>query len=64
MEIHIPLVFETDEVEFKFTSGKVLILKDVLQTPFMGKNLMPSYLINKTDIESQYVITKNGIFAH
>lgn len=65
---HTTYVFGTGEVEFKFTSGKVLSLKDVLHTPSMGKNLMSSYLINKTgfkqNIESdQYVITKNGVFV-
>ena len=56
------------DVELNFTSGRVLVLKDVLYTPSMRKNLMSSYLLNKAGfkqtIESdQYVITKKGIFV-
>lgn len=55
------------EVELKFTSRRVLTLKDVLYTPSMRKNLMFSFLLNKVgfkqNIESdQYVIVKKGIF--
>ena len=35
------------DVELNFTSGHVLVLKDVLYTPSMRKNLMLSYLLNK-----------------
>ena len=56
------------DVELNFTSGRVLVLKDVLYTPSMRKKLMSSYLLNKAGfkqtIESdQYVITKKGIFV-
>ena len=52
------------DVELNFTSGRVLVLKDVLYTPSMTKNLMSNYLLNKAGfkqtIESdQYVITIN-----
>ena len=38
-------------VELKFTSGRVLTLKDVLYTPSMRKNLMSSYLMNKAGLK-------------
>ena len=40
-------VFGSGELELKFTSRRVLTLKDVLYTPSMRKNLMSSYLLNK-----------------
>ena len=40
-------VLGSGEVELKFTSGRVLTLKDVLYTPSMRKNLMSSFLLNK-----------------
>ncbi|XP_028069458.1 uncharacterized protein LOC114271982 [Camellia sinensis] len=40
-------ILESGEVDLKFTSGRVLTLKDVLYTPSMRKNLMSSYLLNK-----------------
>ena len=40
-------VLGSGEVKLKFTSGHVLTLKDVLNTPSMRKNLMSSYLLNK-----------------
>ena len=56
-------VLGSGAVELKFTSGHVLTLKDVLYIPSMRKNLMSSFLLNKTGfkqtIESNnYVITK------
>lgn len=56
------------DVELCFTSGRILTLKDVLYTPSMIKNLMPSFLLNKAYfkkiIESnQYVIVKKDIFV-
>ena len=61
-------VLGSDEVEVKFTSGRVLTLKDVLYTPSKRKNLMSSFLLNKAGfkqtIESNnYVITKKGLFV-
>ena len=56
------------EVELKFTSGKVLILKDVMHTPSIRKNLVSSFLLNKagfkqTIVSDQYIISKKGIFV-
>ena len=56
------------EVEFKFTSGRVLTLKDVLYTPSMRKNLMSCFLLSKASFNQtmeydNYVITKNGLFV-
>ena len=56
------------EVELKFTSGRVLTLKDVLYTLFMRKNLMSSFFINKASFKQtmesdNYVITKKGLFV-
>ena len=55
-------------VELKFTSGRVLTLKDVLYTPSIRKNLMSSYLLNKAGFKqimksNQYVISKKGLFV-
>ncbi|MCI94275.1 putative gag-pol polyprotein, partial [Trifolium medium] len=35
------------DVELKFTSGKTLILKDVMHAPDMRKNLVSGFLLNK-----------------
>ena len=56
------------EIDLKFTSGCVLTLKDVLYTPFIRKNLMSSFLLNKAGFKQtmesdNYVITKNGLFV-
>ena len=61
-------VLGSGEVELKFTSGRVLTLKDVLYTPSMRKNLMSSYLLNKAGFKQtmefdQYVISKKGLFV-
>ncbi|KAL0324960.1 UNVERIFIED_CONTAM: hypothetical protein Sradi_5065300, partial [Sesamum radiatum] len=60
---HTTQVLGIGEVELKFTSGRVLTLKDVLYTPSMRKNLMSSFLLNKAGFKQimesdQYVITK------
>ena len=41
---HTTTVAGTGDVELKFTSGKTLILKDVMHTPEMRKNLVSSFL--------------------
>ena len=41
-------ILGSGEVDLKFTSRRVLTLKDVLYTPSMRKNLMSSYLLNKS----------------
>ena len=61
-------VLGSGEVELKFTSGRVLTLKNVLYTPSMRKNLMSSFLLNKTGFRQimesdNYVITKKGLFV-
>ena len=61
-------VLESGEVELKFTSGRVLTLKDVLYTSSMRKNLMSSFFLNnagfKQTVESNnYVITKKRLFV-
>ena len=61
-------VLGSGKVELKFTSGRVLTLKDVLYTPSMRKNLMSSFLLNKAGFKQtmesdNYVITKKGLFV-
>ena len=56
------------EIDLKFTYGCVLTLKDVFYTPFIRKDLMSSFLLNKTGFKQtmesdNYVITKNGVFV-
>ncbi|KAL0453039.1 UNVERIFIED_CONTAM: hypothetical protein Slati_1282000 [Sesamum latifolium] len=48
---HTTQVLGIGEVELKFTSGRILTLKDVLYTPSMRKNLMSSFLLNKADFK-------------
>ncbi|XP_021732277.1 uncharacterized protein LOC110699091 [Chenopodium quinoa] len=55
-------------VELKFTSGRTLILKDVLHTPEMRKNLVSGFLLNKAGFiqtigSDLFTLTKNGIFV-
>ena len=61
-------VLGSGEVELKFTSGRVLTLKDVLYTPSIRKNLKSSFLLNKAGFKQtmesdNYVITKKGLFV-
>ena len=61
-------VLRSGEVELKFTSGRVLTLKDVLYTPSMRKNLMSCFLLNKASFKQtmeydNYVITKKILFV-
>ncbi|KAI9161353.1 hypothetical protein LWI28_016633 [Acer negundo] len=56
------------EVELNFTSGKTVILKDVLHTPEIRKNLVSSFLLNKAGFTQTigadlFTLTKNGIFV-
>ena len=56
------------EIDLKFTYGCVLTLKDVFYTPFIRKDLMSSFLLNKVGFKQtmesdNYVITKNGLFV-
>jgi len=43
---HTTTVAGIGDVELKFTSGKNLILKDVMHTPEMRKNLASDFLLN------------------
>ena len=61
-------VLGSGEIELKFTSGRVLTLKDVLYIPSIRKNLMSSFFINKASFKQtmesdNYVITKKGLFV-
>ncbi|KAL5790228.1 hypothetical protein ACOSQ2_005116 [Xanthoceras sorbifolium] len=65
---HSTIVTGTGEVELKFTSRKVVILKDVLHTLEMRKNLVSGYLLNKAGFTQTigadlYTITKNNVFV-
>ena len=56
------------EIDLKFTYGCVLTLKDVFYTPFIRKDLMSSFLLNKTGFKQtmesdNYVITKKWIIC-
>ncbi|KAL0404146.1 UNVERIFIED_CONTAM: hypothetical protein Sradi_2055400 [Sesamum radiatum] len=44
---HTTQMLGIGEIELKFTSGRILTLKDVLYTPSLRKNLMSSFLLNK-----------------
>ncbi|GJS95272.1 DNA polymerase zeta catalytic subunit-like protein [Tanacetum coccineum] len=55
-------------VELKFTSGKMVILKDVMHTLEMMKNLVSGYLFNKAGFVQNigadlFTLTKNEIFV-
>ena len=65
---HTTQILGEGNVELIFTSGRTLILKNVLYTPKMRKNLMSAFLLNKAGfkqtIESdQYIFTKGGNFV-
>ena len=61
-------VLRSGEVNLKFTSGRVLTLKNVLYTPSMRKNLMSSLLLDKVGFKQtmesdNYVITRKKLFV-
>lgn len=65
-KIHTPLWLLTGETRLKFTSGKTVILKDVLHTPKIKKNLVSDYLLNKVGFTQTfgadiYTLTKNNL---
>ncbi|XP_073222326.1 uncharacterized protein [Cicer arietinum] len=65
---HTTNVAGIGDVELIFTSGKTLILKDVMHTPEIRKNLVSGFLLNKTWFTQSigaylYIISKNGIFV-
>ncbi|KAI9156323.1 hypothetical protein LWI28_004342 [Acer negundo] len=65
---HSTVVAGSGEVELNCTSGKTIILKDVLHTPKIRKNLISGYLLNKAGFTQTvgadlFTLTKNGIFV-
>ena len=61
-------VFGSGEVNLKFTSRRMLTLKDVLYTPSIRKNLISSFLLNKAGFKqtmdsNNYVITMDYLWA-
>ena len=65
---HTTTVVGTGDVELKFTFGKTLILKDVMLTPEMRKNLVFGFLLNKAGFTQTigadlFTLTKNGVFV-
>ena len=55
-------------VKLKFTSGKVITLKNVLHIPYIHKNLVSRSLLSKRGfkmvLESEKcILTKNGVFV-
>jgi len=65
---HTTIVAGTGDVELKFTSGKTIVLKNVMHTPEMRKNLVSGYLLNKAGFTQTiggdlYTLTKNNVFV-
>ncbi|KAK2372890.1 CBL-interacting serine/threonine-protein kinase [Trifolium repens] len=65
---HTSEVAGIGDIEINFTSGKTLILKDVMHVPDMKKNLVSGFLLNKAEFSQTigadlYTITKNGMFV-
>ena len=60
-------VTDIGEVKLKFTFGKTLVLKEVLHTHEIRKNLVSEYLLNKADFTQAirsdiFTLTKNNVF--
>jgi hypothetical protein len=65
---HTTDVLGTGEVLLKFTSGRELVLKDVLHAPEIRKNLVSGFLLNKVGFKQvleadQFVLSKKGMFV-
>ncbi|KAM2175214.1 hypothetical protein ACFX1Q_034643 [Malus domestica] len=65
---HSTNVAGNGEVELRFTSGKTMILKDVMHTSAMRKNLVSGFLLNKARFTQTigaytYTLTKNRVFV-
>jgi len=65
---HTTEVVGIGDVELKFTSGKTLILKDVMHTSNIRKNLVSGFLLNRVGFEQiiafdMYSITMDGVFV-
>ncbi|CAI0476507.1 unnamed protein product, partial [Linum tenue] len=55
-------------VELEFTSGKILVLRDVLHVPKIRKNLVSGSVLNKLGYRQvydsdRYVLSKSGVFV-
>lgn len=48
---HTTNMMGVGEVQLKFTSAPMVILKNVLHAPYIRKNLVSAYLINKADFK-------------
>jgi len=67
-DYHTTDVAGIEDVDLKFTSGKSLILKDVIHTPRIRKNLVSGILLNNVGFEqiiasNMYSTTKDGVFV-
>ncbi|KAL0534481.1 hypothetical protein IC582_028772 [Cucumis melo] len=65
---HTTKVAGIGEVELKFTSDKTLVLKEVLHTPEIRKNLVSEYLLNKVGFtqtigSNLFTLTKNNVIV-
>ncbi|KAM0973601.1 hypothetical protein ACFX2C_016906 [Malus domestica] len=65
---HSTDVAGSGEVELRFTSGKTMIMKDVMHTPTIRKNLTSGFLLNKAGFiqtigADMYTLTKNEVFV-
>ena len=65
---HTTKLADVGEVELKFTSGKVLVLKKVLHTLGIRKNLVFGYLLYKAGFSQTigsnlFTLTKNNAFV-
>ncbi|KAA0059670.1 putative Polyprotein [Cucumis melo var. makuwa] len=65
---HTTKVAGIGKVELKFTSGKMLVLKEVLHTLEIRKNLVSRYLLNKAGFTQTigsdlFTLTKNNVFV-
>ncbi|KAA0067437.1 putative Polyprotein [Cucumis melo var. makuwa] len=65
---HKTKVVGIGEVELKFTFGQMLVLKEVLHTPKIRKNLVSEYLLNKAGFTKTigsglFTLIKNNVFV-
>ncbi|XP_073222474.1 uncharacterized protein [Cicer arietinum] len=65
---HTTNVAGIGDVKLIFTFGKTLIMKDVMHTPEIRKNLVSGFILNKAGFTQSigaylYTISKNGIFV-
>ena len=65
---HTIKVVGVEEVELNFTSGKTLILKEVLHTTEIWKNLVTGHFLNTTSFTQTigsniFTLTKDNVFV-